>query len=142
MSYYPSSDICLMLKSFEQTTIVLASGTVPTVEINEAEDLKRFSCFHGGIKFSEQQKINFTEAALIRFFQPFYNVEYKDTFPNFAHKAYKECYDIDVNAISIELDTSDMRRGLNTRHVKSKYNHQGTFYLNNVEDRIKMFELD
>ena len=45
---------------------------------------------------SEQQQINFTEAALIRYFSPSYNKEYKDTFPSPAHKTYSECYDLDI----------------------------------------------
>lgn len=142
MNYYPSSDIWLMLTSFEQLTSVFIGGTVPTKEINHDEDYKRFSRFHGGIKFSEQQRINFTEAALIRLFRPLYNIQYKDSFPNFAHTTYRECYEIDINAISVELDTSDMRRRLYTKYAKPKYNHKKTFYLNDVEDRIKMFDFD
>ncbi len=116
---------------------------------NEEKDMERavnFADFEVA-KFTEKQRINFTEAALIRTFLPKYNKEYKDTFPNPAHKSYSECYDLDLNAIIVETDTSHVRRWLYSEGKKRKpecevgsmYWQHGIFYFSNAEDRFKVF---
>ena len=53
-------------------------------------------------KFS--QFINVTEAALINYFKPEYNINFIDNFPNKNHKGYKQYYDLDFNSILVEID--------------------------------------
>ena len=60
--------------------------------------------------FTEKQKINFTEAGLIKMFEPPYNKEFKNNFPDEKHSSYSECYFLDVRALKIELETSEMVR--------------------------------
>ncbi|MCY8272963.1 hypothetical protein [Bacillus sonorensis] len=50
------------------------------------------------------QIINITEAALIYYFKPEYNDKFKNNFPDVEHKGYKQYYDLDYNAICVELD--------------------------------------
>ena len=50
------------------------------------------------------QVINITEAALINYFKPEYNTNFVDNFPNENHKGYRQYYDLDNNALSVELD--------------------------------------
>lgn len=50
------------------------------------------------------QVINITEAALINYFKPEYNVNFVDNFPNKDHKGYVQYYNLDYNALTVELD--------------------------------------
>lgn len=52
----------------------------------------------------EKQVINITEAAIINYFKPKYNINFVDNFPSIKHKGYGQYYDLDYNCISIELD--------------------------------------
>ena len=154
MDRNPDSEIWLMLAAFTEKKIGLLNGMINISVSNEKEDSERFINFmtSTGSSFSEKQKVNFTEAALIRTFLPQYNKEYKDTFPNPAHASYSECYDLDINAIVVETDTSEIKRWLYTddkpRTVKetSEYGfpfwQYGKFYFINSEDRYKMFNHD
>lgn len=51
-----------------------------------------------------QQIINITEAALINYFKPEYNVNFVENFPDEHHKGYKQYFDLDYNALVVELD--------------------------------------
>jgi hypothetical protein len=90
---------------------------------------------------TQQQKINFTEAALIRYFSPIYNKEYKHTFPNPAHKTYSECYDLDINSIFIELATQEIVNcQFYSDSVSRKPRHIANFMLHSERERKSMFE--
>jgi hypothetical protein len=91
---------------------------------------------------NEQQKINFTEAALIRYFEPPYNKVYKDSFPNPAHVTYTECYDLDVNAVCIELQTFEKANFcLYSEKARAAPWHMQNFPLHSPQDRKSMFEI-
>lgn len=100
------------------------------------------------MKFTDKQKINFIEASLIKAFKPEYNKEFKHSFPNKNHKSYRECYDLDINAMVIETGTSDMSRWLYTKDKpRGVLNDNGlfnywqheTFHFVTSEDRYKLF---
>ena len=97
-----------------------------------------YNVLEKGIK--EQQEINFTEAALIRYFKPEYNDKFKETFPSPAHSTYSECYDIDINSISIEFLTQDLRCRFYSDEVKPNWEHFAFFNLHTYADRKGMFD--
>ncbi|QMW04521.1 hypothetical protein [Spirosoma foliorum] len=145
---HPDSEIWLMLSSFAQTNISSTNGQITARTENESLDRERFINFMD-TKFSEQQKINFTEAALIRAFQPKFNIEYKNTFPNPAHSSYNECYKLDLNGIAIEIDLSSMNRWLYSDHKPRglnddlvRYWQHDVFYFVTDDDRYKIFNND
>lgn len=141
----PDFEIWLMLASFQQLNITMMDGhTEYTKEELEADDLRFPDVYHKlhyeGI--NEQQKINFTEAALIRYFEPPYNIEYKNTFPNPAHKTYAECYELDINSVAIELDTMEqVNVNIFSQSVEPHMLHIKTFLLHSSEERRSMFEI-
>lgn len=152
MSKNPDSEIWLMLASFEQKRTMSMNGMFDMPKENEAEDLNRAARFLNGesIQFTEQQTINFTEAALIRTFLPPYNKEFKNTFPNPAHSSYSQCYDLDVNSIVVETHTGESRRWLFSEEkprkkegeIGQEYWQHGLFHFVNSEERYKMFNHD
>lgn len=149
MQRNPDSDIWILLASFRQKNISAMNGLISMPKENEKEDYTRWLNFNNGENpFSEKQKINFTEAALIRTFLPQYNKEYKDTFPNPAHSSYSECYSLDINSIVVEMDMTESRRWLYSdskpREIDKDglgipYWQYGQFYFVNDDDRYKIF---
>ncbi|PCJ62703.1 MAG: hypothetical protein COA58_16875 [Bacteroidetes bacterium] len=139
------SEIWLALASFEQVNIMMMDGRTKFSEKELEDDKSRMIEVSDRLNWegiNEQQKINFTEASLIKYFQPPYNKIYKDTFPNPAHKTYSECYELDINSICIEMHTSEM---INCRMysdaVEKSHSHYKTFLLHSTEERKSMFQI-
>jgi len=149
MQRNPDSEIWILLASFRQQNISAMNGLISMPPENEKEDFTRWLNFNNRKNpFSERQKINFTEAALIKTFLPKYNKEYKNTFPNPAHSSYSECYSLDINSIVVELDTTESRRWLYSESkpreidkdgLEIPYWQFGQFYFVTDEDRYKIF---
>lgn len=136
----PDSDIWIMLANFRQINMTSVNGMINSKSSDDIE-LKRFESFYEG-KFSDKQKINFTEAALIKTFKPKYNKEYKNTFPNPNHSSYEECYKLDISGIVIELDLTSINRWLYT-DIKPRgndiYYHRGEHLFADEKERYNMF---
>lgn len=149
MQRNPDAEIWILLSSFMQKNVSSMNGLISMTKENEEQDFNRWLNFNNGKNpFSEKQKINFTEAALIKTFLPKYNKEFKDTFPNSSHSSYSECYSLDLNAIVVEMDTSESRRWLYSEFKERKidedalvsaYWQYGQFYFVTDEGRYKMF---
>lgn len=93
----------------------------------------------------ENQVINITEAALINYFKPEYNVNLVDNFPNEKHKGYKQYYDLDYNAISVELDlefdhTPIIQLYTSTNRINSSFDYI-QYQLFNNNERSNMYEI-
>jgi len=135
----PDQDIWLLLWNFELTLITNIDGRfTPTTDQVDSDDPHVERMFKKGI--TEQQQINFTEAALIKYFQPQYNIMFKDSFPNPAHKTYSECYDLDVNSVSIVLDTEHINSRLWSSEVSPKWCHYENFFLHSFSERKSILE--
>lgn len=141
----PDSEIYLALASFSQINLMMMDGRTKFSQEELDADTERRNKVNDKLNWegvNEQQKINFTEAALIRYFQPSYNKIYKDSFPNPAHSTYSECYDLDINAVCIELQTSEMINCcMYSDKVKSAPWHMENFLLHSEKDRKSMFEI-
>lgn len=141
----PDNDIWILLTEFAQGNMLVLLGEemVNANRKGKSRDNKLVKHFFERNEFSitEKQRINFTEAALIRYFEPKYNIEFKNTFPNKNHKSYSECYKMDLRALNIELDTSEMARNLFTEKSGRKGYHSAMFEFSNDNDRISFLGL-
>jgi len=141
----PDSEIYLALASFAQINLMMMDGRTKFSEDELKEDDIRRKKVNEKLNWegiNEQQKINFTEAALIRYFQPKYNKIYKDSFPNPAHSTYSECYELDINAVCIELQTYEMINCcFYSDEVEPAPWNMHHFLLNSEEERKSMFEI-
>ena len=141
----PDSEIWLALASFNQINITMIDGRTKFSKEELAADDERRPKIIDKLNWegiNEQQKINFTEAALIKYFQPKYNVVYKNSFPNPAHKTYLECYELDINSVAIEMQTAEMINCCMYSDIIEKAPcHLHHFLLNSEEDRKSMFDL-
>ena len=137
----PDKEIWLLLMSFHPPIMLTTfDGISKTYGTSMDEDDAHIEqVLSGGV--TEQQQINFTEAALIKYFQPPYNSIYKDHFPNPAHQTYSQCYDLEINAVSVELQTDDLGFQLWSEAVSPQWVHLPKFPLYSREDRLSIFEL-
>ena len=142
----PDCEIWLALASFEQINLMMFDGTSKFTKDERQIDKDRFQSVYTRLNFegiNEQQRINFTEAALIKYFQPPYNKIYKDSFPNPAHSTYSECYELDINSVCIELQTSELINcQFYSKTIKRAPWHMKDFLLKSPNDRKSMFEFE
>ncbi|MCD1118181.1 hypothetical protein [Chryseobacterium turcicum] len=138
----PDSDIWILLTKFSQLSMLYTGGVDEKIysKENKKRDDKLIKDFsdNKGLVFTEKQKINFTEAALIKMFEPTYNKTFKNNFPYEKHSSYSECYSLDVRALKIELDTSEMVRNIYSQKRKRKNYHSEMFELKNDKDRMSL----
>jgi hypothetical protein len=135
----PDQEIWLVLWEFEGTVVMNFDPSEEGVQISRDEDVSR-TVRVMTTAISEQQSINFTEAALIKYFQPEFNVRYRDSFPNPAHSTYSECYDIDLNSVVVQLNTENISARLWSQAIAQEWNHSITYFLHNSADRRDMFD--
>lgn len=135
---FPDQEIWLVLCKFEEMLIASVDGTQQAYRATDEEDTAHVQRILR-TPVSEQQRINFTEAALIRYFDAPYNKIYRDSFPNPAHGTYAECYEIDYNAVSVELTTDELNCRLYSAKVEPAWWHIPKFALHSREDRMSMF---
>ena len=136
---HPDKEIWIILWHFEPLTICSFDGRHKVYEATFEQDKEHMYTVLNKL-ITEQQMINFTEAALIKYFKPFYNDKFKYNFPNQAHKTYAECYDIDLNAVIVELQTDEVFCKLWSEGVESNWLHIAKFLLHSTEERRSMFD--
>lgn len=134
----PDQEIWLLLFEFNPILLTSFDGTVGSYDTSEDEDSAHTHRILNE-PVSDQQIINFTEAALIRYFEPKYNKVFKRTFPSPAHSTYSECYDLDLNQVSIEMNTEALNLRLWSKCVERKWLHIASFPLHSPEKRMGMF---
>lgn len=142
---YPDSDIWILLTNFSQVSL-LCSASKNDIKVkakNKILDNQKIENMlennGDGLKFTKKQKINFTEAALIKYFEPKYNFEFKSSFPSSRHSSYSECYDLDVRAIAIEINTDEMLK-IYTNKTGRKDTHWEKFELELNNERFNLFD--
>jgi len=137
----PDQEIWLLLCEFNPLLMGSFDGSIGEYGTTDEEDWAHMNRVLNE-PLSEQQIVNFTEAALIRYFQPEYNKLFKDTFPNPAHSTYAECYDIDLNAVSVEFNTEILHFQLWSSVIEAKWTHIASFPLHSREERMYMFQIE
>lgn len=93
----------------------------------------------------DKQIVNITEAALINYFKPPYNEKLVENFPNRNLKGYKQYFDLDYNALTVELDLdfdgmSDIEFYTETNSIASVFDFV-RYSLHNEPDRLSMYDI-
>ncbi|WP_152680442.1 hypothetical protein [Chromobacterium subtsugae] len=114
-TYRPGSEVLLLLYRFEHCRIFMSTGgdlqadPQSTVE-EERAHLERMRTF----TLSRHAKVALAEAALIRHFQPHYNVQLRDT--NFAApkriKVLEQLLQKDISGLMVEIASANIRSRL------------------------------
>lgn len=139
ISRSPDKEVWLTLWNFEPQLLTFVDGwTKQFLTTFEEDDAHIHQVIATPV--SEQQRINFTEAALINYFKPEYNITFKNIFPSPAHATYSECYELDINSVVVEVNTEDFDACLWTPSVKGEWHHLITYGLHSAEERRSMFD--
>lgn len=88
---------------------------------------------------SEQERVALYEAALIRYFQPEFNKEFKDSFPSTNLKILQDCYDKDLAAVSAEIALDELPVTLYSEAIEPSNMHFAVHDLHTDEARRVFF---
>jgi len=88
---------------------------------------------------SEAERVSLFEAALIRYFQPAFNKQLKDSFPSTNLKLLTDCYDKDFHSLVAEIVIDDLPFKMFSENVAKAQYHQARFELTNDADRKAFF---
>lgn len=136
----PDQEVYLVLLNFNYMLIGSFDGRDKNVAASDQEDRAHIDEVINA-DLPEQVWINFAEAALIRYFQPSYNVLLRETFPNPAHASYRLCYDVDLNMLAVAIDTSEARTRLWSSAVAANWIHFANYALHSAAERKTILEL-
>lgn len=90
---------------------------------------------------SEAERISLYEAALIRYFYPDFNKEFKDSFPSTNLKILQDCYEKDFSAVVAEICIDELPFRLWSSSVPPKLYHIAKHDLHRSDDRRMFFSL-
>ncbi|SHN53899.1 hypothetical protein SAMN02745247_01110 [Butyrivibrio hungatei DSM 14810] len=141
---YPTKHIFILLLQISESLNLLFDGRAKEyTEDDKSTDkhLKEVICDLP----KEKQVINITEAALINYFKPIYNERLVNNFPNLKSKSYKQYFDLDYNALTVEVDLefdTSPRVQLYTRTARINSPYDAIqYHLFNDENRLSMYEI-
>ncbi|WHY92747.1 hypothetical protein QNK12_04350 [Neobacillus cucumis] len=136
---FPNKDVWIILWKFEPYIIsMMGSGFENALTDLQGSIEHLNSVLGSSITFDQQ--ITFTEAALIKYFEPKYNKEYKTNFPSRSHSSYDQCYQLDINSVAFELDTKNLITQLYSPTIKPSIWHSKHFPLYSEDIRKDMFK--
>ena len=141
---YPTKHIFILLLEISESLNLLFDGRAKEyTESDESTDrhLKEVTCDLP----KEKQVINITEAALINYFKPVYNERLVNNFPNLKSKSYRQYFDLDYNALTVELDlefdySPRIQLFTNTARINSPFDAI-RYHLYNDENRLSMYDI-
>lgn len=91
-------------------------------------------------RIPEHQEVTVYEASLINYFQPEFNVEYRDSFPSLGYSSYEEIYNTDFAYTSMEINTYNTgARIFSKKEPIRKYYHNKNFILDTKEQKKEFF---
>ncbi|QGG55027.1 hypothetical protein [Paenibacillus sp. B01] len=137
------SDIWLTAWRFTPNSIAFFDPNEPSDDLrsyihNLVESKKNNTRF---LQVSAKQNIAVAEAALINYFKPPYNDKFKNNFPSPAHE-YKECYELDLDYVIVELDTSGLGFRLWSQEVDVKKEHFIQYTFDSKQDFVNLFHFN
>jgi len=88
---------------------------------------------------TEKERVSLYEAAMIRYFQPQYNKQLKDSFPSTDIKTLSNCYDKDMQGVIAEFGLEGFPFNLYSETIPPKDYHIARFDLHNEDDRKVFF---
>lgn len=138
----PASEIQIGIFQFYRANLLTSMDGRDKSAISDIRDHKRLSNAIDA-KISLKSEIAIIEAALIRYFQPEYNIKLKGDLPSQGSKTLQECYKYDISAIAVNLVTRfeqfDMDVQLYSDRIPKKTWHLVQIELHNPDDRKTFF---
>lgn len=137
-----NKSILLSSWNFDRNTIGFISPIEP-------DNQKNIDIFMKQLKISEEpydlirkkQEINFTEAALIRYFQPKYNDKMKYRFPSRTHTEYSDLFKENIDYVSVEIDTKRLNVKLYSEVALADFEHNPFYGLKDKRSKYDFFRM-
>jgi hypothetical protein len=138
----PERDLAIVLLEFTPRLLTSFDGISGDYEKNEEEDIAHLrEVMSNPPLILNNQIINITEAALINYFKPEYNEKFKNNFPDVEHKGYRQYYDLDYNAICVELDPDAIGLSLFSKVQRYRPFNSIKYTLHTENIRKSMFDI-
>lgn len=141
---YQSKSIYILLLEIASNLNMLFIGANSDLKCSDDESNTHMKSVLSDLP-KEKQVINITEAALIYYFKPVYNERLINNFPNRNSIGYRQYFNLDYNALSIEMDLEfdDFPTiQLFTRTARADSSIQFIkFNLHNEADRMNMYDI-
>lgn len=102
-SKYHNKKLYLFLMEMTPLLTTTFDGISKNYEKSDEEDKAHMSKIFENLP-QYKQIINISEAALINYFKPKYNVNFVENFPDKAHLGYTQYYNLDYNHLTVEID--------------------------------------
>lgn len=136
----PDKDILVSLWDFVPKLLPTINGIDNAFQTTTEEDEEHFMRIISN-PFDFKQMINITEAALINYFKPIYNEKFISNFPDISHSSYKEYYDLDFNALIVELWQENLNARLFTQNNEYQIYEFIQYQLHPKNIRKSMFDI-
>ncbi|WP_125740158.1 hypothetical protein [Acinetobacter lactucae] len=127
----PNSEILIGIFQFSRARLITAMDGMAQTAISDDRDKKRlFNALDATIPLKAE--IAMIEAALIRYFQPEYNVKLKHDLPSATSKTLQDCYKYDISVLAVNLVTEfdEYRTSI---QLYSDTTQKKTWHLVNIE---------
>ncbi|MBE5322039.1 hypothetical protein IM793_22985 [Pedobacter sp. MR2016-19] len=95
--------ICLAYKANDNAVAFVAAETQVDAGVDSLMKLRG----DAGKRISPKKQLTLFEASLIKYFQPEFNTEYKETFPAAGFTSYDEIYDTEFKYVSMAVAMPD-----------------------------------
>lgn len=113
----------------------------PRAEIKDSGDLRIRSGLDKLFGTDEKERVSLYEAAMIRYFQPEFNKEFKNSFPSTNLTVLQDCYGKDFTGVVGEFYLDPFPFQLCSEKVESKVHHIAYFDLHKASDRKSFFSI-
>lgn len=88
---------------------------------------------------TEAEQVSLFEAAMIKYFSPEYNKEFKNSFPSTNLKILQDCYEKDISAVFAQICIDELPYKLFSEMVEPKMYHISKHDLHNNSERKVFF---
>jgi hypothetical protein len=90
---------------------------------------------------TESERIALYEAAMIRYFQPQYNTEFKNSFPSTNLKILQDCYAKDFSSVIAEFGFDSLPFALQSDIISPTQHHFAHYDLHTEDERRSFFQM-
>lgn len=134
----PDDEVLLLAFEYAPYSIISSFDGIDKAAIRDERDQGRFMSLIDN-PLNKAQQVSLVEAGLIRYFQPRYNVIYKDSFPAADQALLNSCYELDFSALIVEIDTEELCLPLFSESVAASGHHVAKFDLVDPTSRRSFF---
>jgi len=136
----PDSEIYLVTLRYPHYDLMISMDGRDKAAISDERDTTRMKRIVDN-PLKKGQQVSLAEAALIRYFQPEYNVKFKTQFPSKGVRVLDGCFDLDFAGLSVSVDTSNSPFLLFSATVEPKQWHNCSINLVTSADRRGFFKM-